>query len=638
MKIMGKLGICTLRSYVGAQTFEALGLARDVVHTCFPDMAAHLPSVGFAELEADIRLWHADAQENAETQLPDRGYFRFRRDGVRHAFDPNVIKQLRATAMRGDYEAFEKLSDAMELRIPVAPRDLLEVTAAGPALELDQVAPVDEITASFTTAAMSLGALSPEAHETVARAATLAGARSNCGEGGEEPARFARGVDNARSAIKQVASARFGVGVTYLESADEIEIKMAQGSKPGEGGQIPASKVTPDIARLRSASPGQALISPPPHHDIYSIEDLAQLIYDLKRAAPHARIAVKLVAQRGIGAVATGVAKAGAQTIHISGHDGGTGASPLGSIKHAGLPWELGLADVHEALVVNGLRDRISLRVDGGMKNGRDVIVAALLGADQFGFGSALLVALGCIYARQCHKNTCPVGIATQDAQLRARFPGTPQQGAAFFAFVASDVRRRLAALGMRSLREIRARRDLLRKREFDDGAFVNVDLSQLLGPVAPKMVPDGPAREEPPHLDDGPAAPWRKIGPADRAVGARIAYDFARRRARGEDPPAISLTYRGSAGQSFGAFLTHGITLTVDGEANDYVGKSMEGGRSSSPVLLRPVRRQSGIRASMAHAAARRSCAARPASAFAYATAVCMPWWKARAITRAST
>jgi glutamate synthase domain-containing protein 2/glutamate synthase domain-containing protein 1/glutamate synthase domain-containing protein 3 len=590
MKIMAKLGICTLRSYVGAQTFESLGLAREVVQTCFPDMPAHLPAVSFVDIESDIRAWHDDASSSADTALPDRGHFRFRREGVRRAFEPHVIKHLRATAMRGDYEAFERLSDAMEARVPIAPRDLLDVGPAGPPVSMESVAPVHEICADFTTAAMSLGALSAEAHETIARAADLAGARSNCGEGGEHPARFARRAGNARSAIKQVASARFGVGVTYLESADEIEIKIAQGSKPGEGGQIPASKVSEDIAALRGARAGQALISPPPHHDIYSIEDLAQLIYDLRRAAPHARIAVKLVAQRGIGAVASGVAKAGADVIHVSGHDGGTGASPLGSIKHAGLPWELGLAEVHEALTVNGLRSRVIVRVDGGLKHGRDVIVAALLGADQFGFGSALLVALGCIYARQCHKNTCPVGIATQDEQLRAKFSGTPEQGAAFFAFVAQDVRRRLAALGAPSLRAIRGRRDLLAKRVFEEGSFARVDVDELVRPVAACIVPEGAPPKPPAHLDDAVALPWEstddspascmKIGPADRAVGARVAHHYARRRAQGGRAQPIALQYRGVAGQSFGAFLTDGMSLTLDGEANDYVGKGMEGGR----------------------------------------------------------
>jgi glutamate synthase (NADPH/NADH) large chain len=366
---------------------------------------------------------------------------------------------------------------------------------------------------------------------------------------------------------------------------------MAQGSKPGEGGQIPAHKVTAEIAMLRGAQPGQALISPPPHHDIYSIEDLAQLIYDLRRAAPHARIAVKLVAQSGIGYVASGVAKADADAIHISGHDGGTGASPLSSIKHAGLPWEMGLVETHHALLANGLRSRVKLRVDGGFKSGRDVILATLLGADEYGFGSALLVALGCIYARQCHKNTCPVGIATQDPVLRKKFAGTEDEAIAFLEFVANDVRRRLAALGARSLDELRGRSDLVRRRVRDDDRLRDVDLSEILR--LPER-PENPRRPimEPTHLDDLVPRPWNSqrkpwhttpelpISPADRAVGARLAHEFVQRRNAHEETGDLVVRYHGTAGQSFGAFLTEGITLDLDGDANDYVGKSMEGGR----------------------------------------------------------
>ncbi len=589
LKIMAKLGICTLRSYVGAQTFESIGLHTEIVETCFPGVKAHAPAVRFADIEGDVRAWFAASRE--EVPLPDRGTFRFRRDGVRHAFDPNVIKQLRATAMRGDYAAFELLSDAMEARAPVALRDLLAAVPLRDPVPLDEVEPISEILRHFTTAAMSLGALASEVHATIARAANRIGAKSNSGEGGEHVERYDRTVDRGRSKIKQVASGRFGLGVTYLASADEVEIKMAQGSKPGEGGQIPGHKVTEEIAMLRGAQPGQALISPPPHHDIYSIEDLAQLIYDLRRAAPHARIAVKLVAQSGIGYVASGVAKADADAIHISGHDGGTGASPLSSIKHAGLPWEIGLVETHHALLANGLRSRVRLRVDGGFKSGRDVIVATLLGADEYGFGSALLVALGCIYARQCHKNTCPVGIATQDPVLRAKFAGTDDQAVAYLEFVANDVRRRLAALGARSLAELRGRSDLLRRRALADDRLSDVDLSEILR--LPEQ-PQSPRRPiiEPTHIDDLIPRPWiseRKawhttpelaISPTDRAVGARLSHDFAQRRATGEPVGEVAVRFHGTAGQSFGAFLTDGITLDLAGDTNDYVGKSMEGGR----------------------------------------------------------
>ena len=578
VKILAKLGICTLRSYVGAQTFESLGLGRDIMQACFPGMRAHVPAVSFDDLEDDIKAWseHAKASEAP----PERGLFRFRRDGVRHAFDPPLLKTLRAAAMRGDEEAFEKLSIAMEARAPIALRDLVEPLPIGETLELDQIQPASDIVKRFVTAAMSIGALSPEAHEAIAVGAARIGALSNSGEGGEQPRRYARTPDSGRSTIKQVASARFGVGATYLSSADEIEIKMAQGSKPGEGGQIPGFKVSPEIAALRGATPGQALISPPPHHDIYSIEDLAELIYDLRRAAPQARIAVKLVSQAGIGYVASGVAKARADVIHISGHDGGTGASPLASIKNAGLPWELGLVETHHALIANGLRSRVKLRVDGGFKTGRDVVLAAMLGADDCAFGSALLVALGCIYARQCHKNTCPVGIATQDEALRKKFAGTPEDAQTFLMFVANDVRRRLARLGARSLDDIRGRSDLLRTRA-DLGAWErSVDLSAILRLPESSVAIDAPPQTER-HLDDYPATGRVvAIGPGDRAVGARVAHNIVQQRLRGESIALTTRKYRGTAGQSFGAFLTEGLTLELDGDANDYVGKSMEGGR----------------------------------------------------------
>ncbi len=590
LKIMAKLGICTLRSYVGAQTFESIGLHQDIVEMCFPGVKAHVPAVTFGDIEGDVRAWFA-ASRDVAAALPDRGTFRFRRDGVRHAFDPGVIKNLRATAMRGDYAAFEQLSDVMEAREPVALRDLLTTVPLREPVSLAEVEPVSSIVAHFATAAMSLGAIASEVHSVIARAANRIGAKSNSGEGGEHAERYDRVVDRGRSKIKQVASGRFGLGVTYLASADEIEIKMAQGSKPGEGGQIPGHKVSEEIASLRGAQIGQSLISPPPHHDIYSIEDLAQLIYDLRRAAPHARVAVKLVAQSGIGYVASGVAKADADAIHISGHDGGTGASPLSSIKHAGLPWEIGLVETHHALLANGLRSRVKLRVDGGFKSGRDVILATLLGADEYGFGSALLVALGCIYARQCHKNTCPVGIATQDPQLRKKFAGTEDEAIAFLEFVANDVRRRLAELGARSLAELRGRSDLLRRRLLDDARLHDVDLSEILRlPERPEEPRKGVL--EPTHLDDLVARPWttsRKawhaipelaITPRDRAVGSRLAHEFAERRAQGHVTGTLEVRYHGSAGQSFGAFLTDGLTLDIAGDANDYVGKSIEGGR----------------------------------------------------------
>ncbi|MBV8151763.1 MAG: glutamate synthase subunit alpha, partial [Candidatus Eremiobacteraeota bacterium] len=367
----------------------------------------------------------------------------------------------------------------------------------------------------------------------------------------------------------------------YLASADELEIKMAQGSKPGEGGQIPGFKVSAEIAKLRGASPGQQLISPPPHHDIYSIEDLAELIYDLRRAAPRAQIAVKLVSQAGIGVVASGVAKARADVIHISGFDGGTGASPLASIKHAGLPWELGLVETQHALVANGLRSRVKLRVDGGFKSGRDVVIATMLGADRYGFGTALLIALGCIYARQCHKNTCPVGIATQDPKLREKFKGRPEEAIAFFEFVANDVRRRLARLGARSLAEIQGRSDLLRPAESLGDLGLEIDLTEILR-LPEQAVEPRDVDEDERHIDDRAYARTETfvLTPGDRAVGARLANAIVMQRKGGERVPPISLRYRGTAGQSFGAFITNGLSLELDGDANDFVGKSMEGGK----------------------------------------------------------
>jgi glutamate synthase (NADPH/NADH) large chain/glutamate synthase (ferredoxin) len=577
IKIMAKLGICSLRSYIGAQTFESLGLGRDIVMTCFPGIHAHVPAVGFANLEEDLRAWTAHAASGDE--LVDRGLFRYRREGIRHAFDPGLLKNLRAAAMKGDEAAFLELSDRLESRDPINLRDLVEPVPLDKPIALDAVQPAESIYPTFVTAAMSLGALAPEVHKTIAVAANRLGARSNSGEGGEERERYARTADSGRSAIKQVASGRFGVGATYLASADEIEIKMAQGSKPGEGGQIPGFKVSAEIAALRGATAGQGLISPPPHHDIYSIEDLAELIYDLRRAAPHARIAVKLVSQGGIGYVASGVAKANADVIHISGYDGGTGASPLGSIKSAGMPWELGLVEVHHTLIANGLRSRVKLRVDGGFKTGRDVVLATMLGADMVGFGTTLLVALGCIYARQCHKNTCPVGIATQDMALRAKYKGTAEEAETFFRFIAADVRRRLAALGVSSLDEIRGRSDLLRPRATLGQRDHEIDLSEVLRLPEPSRIGDVRLAEDP-HVDDmcGPNETVR-LRPRDRAVGARLAADVVARRDAGEAVPDQVRRYTGSAGQSFGAFLTTGLRLELDGDANDYVGKSMEGG-----------------------------------------------------------
>jgi glutamate synthase domain-containing protein 2/glutamate synthase domain-containing protein 3 len=508
------------------------------------------------------------------------------------------------------WDDYQRLTEPAEQ--PATLRDLLDILPAGEPLPLDEVEPWTDIVTRFVCTAMSLGALSPEAHETLAIGMNRIGARSNSGEGGEDPQFYGPRDDGDRhdNKIKQVASARFGVNARYLANAEEMEIKMAQGSKPGEGGQLPAHKVTDLIARLRHAVPGTSLISPPPHHDIYSIEDLAQLIYDLKRANPRGRVGVKLVSEAGVGTVAAGVAKAYADYVLVSGFDGGTGASPLTSIKHAGSPWELGVAETQQVLVRNGLRDRIRLRTDGGLRRARDVVIAALLGAEEYGFGTASLVAIGCDMARQCHLNTCPTGIATQRDDLRAKFKGTPDQVIAFFAHLAEEIRELLASLGLRSIDEAVGRVDLLRQAR----TFNGVDLTAVLADPDPsRTLPrrcsharnDRPEDEEP--LDEALLRDARAtlaenprfkaacmIRNRDRTVGARIAGEIGAGRLKptahkvtpGIKPlPFFEARFVGSAGQSFGAFTTDGMLLTLEGEANDYLGKGMSGGE----IVLMP-------------------------------------------------
>src|SRR5579859_358081 len=611
LKIMSKMGISTISSYRGGQIFESLGLHRDVVERCFTGTPNRIGGLGFEDLCRVVVDRHAAAYATELPKLPDLGLVRFRRDGERHAWEPAVIRALHRAIGEGQAWA-EYLRLTAPPDEPASLRDLLEIRPAGPAVPIDEVEPWAQIVTRFVCTAMSLGALSPEAHETLAVGMNRIGARSNSGEGGEDPTFYtprANG-DRADNKIKQVASARFGVTARYLAQAEEMEIKMAQGSKPGEGGQLPAHKVTDLIAKLRHAVPGTSLISPPPHHDIYSIEDLAQLIYDLKRVNPHARVGVKLVSEAGVGTVAAGVAKAYADYVLVSGFDGGTGASPLTSIKHAGSPWELGVAETQQVLVRNGLRGRLRLRTDGGLRRARDVIIAALLGAEEYGFGTASLVAIGCDMARQCHLNTCPTGIATQRADLRAKFNGTPQQVIDFFVHLAEEIRELLASLGLRSIDEAVGRVDLLRQARFDHG----VDLAGvLLDPDPTRTQPrrctqprnDRPDEQEP--LDEallrGAQAALATssrfkaaclIRNRDRSVGARVAGEIGAGRLK---PPAQPRTggtralpffearFVGSAGQSFGAFTTDGMLLTLEGEANDYLGKGMSGGE----IVLMP-------------------------------------------------
>src|SRR5713226_6022693 len=567
-KILSKMGISTLSSYCGAQIFEALGLGAEVVDRCFTGTVSTIGGIGFTEIAEDVLARHRAAypEAAAETVLPDHGRVRYRRDGEDHGWSPQLVRSMQAAVKADTSEAYDGFRARVAARLPASPRDLLAFRAVPP-IPLDEVEPAEEIRRRFVSTAMSLGALSPEAHRTLAIGMNRMGARSNSGEGGEDPDTYAplENGDRADNRIKQVASGRFGVTTHYLMRADELEIKIAQGSKPGEGGQLPAHKVTALIARLRHSVPGVPLISPPPHHDIYSIEDLAQLIHDLKQVNPNARVGVKLVAEAGVGRVAAGVAKAYADYVLVSGHNGGTGASPLSSIKHAGSPWELGLAETQAILIENGLRHRIEVRVDGGLRTGRDVVIAALLGAESYGFGTAALVAIGCDMARQCHLNTCPTGIATQKLELRAKFRGTPEQVINHLFHIAGETREHLASLGIATLDSAVGRVDLLEPR----GAPA-LDLSFILGATDATL----PRRRSWARNGDQPSPPPPSgiIDNSQRAVGAALAAGESRE-------------YRGSAGQSFGAFIDEGVELTLEGEAQDYVGKGMGGG----VIVIRP-------------------------------------------------
>ena len=604
LKIMSKMGVSTMRSYRGAQLFEALGIAGDVIDRHFTGTPSPIGGIGLDDIERDVLQRHHDAYRSGATALQDEGFFRYRQRGEAHANEPRVIKALHKAIESGTPIDYKTYAELVHARDPLTLRDLLEFRS-GASIPLDEVEPAGAIVRRFMTAAMSLGALSSEAQQVLAAAMNRLDARSNSGEGGEPPEVYGTITSNR---IKQVASGRFGVTAEYLMGADEIQIKIAQGSKPGEGGQLPGHKVTPFIARVRHAQPGQTLISPPPHHDIYSIEDLAQLIYDLKRVNPSATVSVKLVSSAGIGTIAVGVAKAHADAIEISGHDGGTGASPLGSIKNAGTPWELGLSEVQQALTLAGLRGRVRLQVNGGLKTGRDVVIAALLGAEEFGFGTAALVAAGCVMARQCHLNTCPVGIATQREDLRAKFKGTADDVVRFFTAVAEEVREILAMLGARALDDVIGRTELLEQRIPTTGKASKLRLDSLLvaSGSGPRrcMQPRNDPPETGSRIDEQVLGRLRFTGPpvemsfaitnADRSVGARIAGELVSSRAfsprRGEKVAEgrmrgtrhrldVKLSFRGSAGQSFGAFAVDGMRLVLDGEANDYVGKGMSGG-----------------------------------------------------------
>ncbi|MDR2159101.1 MAG: glutamate synthase large subunit [Treponema sp.] len=633
LKVMSKMGTSTLRSYRGAQIFEAVGLDDGVVEKCFRGTVSRIAGAGFAELEAEALVHYREARERhaqagehpapPDFLLPGDGQYRWRKQGERHAWNPDTIHLLQWSTRTGDYRKFRQFSAAADAlnRSPHVIRGLLDFVRPGTAgagaadvpaaaVPLEEVESVEEIMRRFTTGAMSFGSISKEAHETIAAAMNSIKGRSNSGEGGENPERFAVRPDGVwtRSAIKQVASGRFGVTSEYLANAVELQIKIAQGAKPGEGGQLPGHKVDATIARTRYSTPGVTLISPPPHHDIYSIEDLAELIFDLKNANPDARISVKLVSETGVGTIAAGVAKAHADNILISGYDGGTGASPQSSIRHAGLPWELGLSETHQVLVANGLRGRVRLQTDGQLKTGRDIVIAGMLGAEEFGFGTSTLIVLGCVMMRKCHENTCPMGVATQDPELRRRFAGKSEYLVNFFRFLAMEVREIMASLGFRRFDELVGRPDLLFPRKIEGDSLAarkaaGVDISRILYRAeGPGYVPGGRETrcvQAQIHqirnvldrnlieqclsaLDKKTPVTLRlPVKNTDRAVGAMLSYEVSKRfGGHGLPENFITVDFTGSAGQSFGAFLARGITFRLAGDANDYLGKGLSGGR----------------------------------------------------------
>jgi len=615
LKIMSKMGISTVASYTGAQVFECVGLSNEVIDDYFTDTTSKLGGIDLNVLAEEVALRHRFAhldnpEEVAHRDLWAGGEYQWRREGEFHLFNPETVYRLQHSTRTGQYELFKEYTELVDSQSEelATLRGLFTLTPSdkGP-ISIDEVEPVSEIVKRFSTGAMSYGSISAEAHETLAVAMNRLGAKSNTGEGGEDPERFTPDAngDSRRSAIKQVASGRFGVTSEYLVNSDDIQIKMAQGAKPGEGGQLPGPKVWPWIAKTRHSTPGVGLISPPPHHDIYSIEDLKQLIHDLKNSNPDARIHVKLVAEVGVGTVAAGVSKAKADVVLISGHDGGTGASPLTSLKHAGGPWELGLAETQQTLLINGLRDRIVVQTDGQLKTGRDVIVAALLGAEEFGFATAPLVVSGCVMMRVCHLDTCPVGVATQNKELRARYNGKAEFVVNFFEYIAQEVREYLAELGFRSIEEAIGRVDCLDvDRAVNHWKADGLDLTPILHvPTSPweqdrfcsqeqdhgldKALDQELIQQAQPALSDGtPVRIEIPVSNVNRTVGTLLGHHLTKNHG-GEGLPdnTIDINMAGSAGQSFGAFVPKGITLRLSGDANDYLGKGLSGGR----ITLQP-------------------------------------------------
>ena len=605
LKIMSKMGISVISSYRGGCNFEAVGLSRAIVSDYFPGMSSRISGIGVIGIEKKIKELHSKFTAKNVFTLPIGGLYRYRKSGENHQYQGKLIHLLQSAVGSGSYEQYKRYSTGIHNLPPINIRDLLEFKNSKEAIDIKEVEPIEEILKRFGSGSMSHGALSAEAHETLATGMNRIKGASCSGEGGEDAKRFEvlPNGDSANSRVKQIASARFGVTVDYLNNANEIEIKIAQGAKPGEGGQLPGFKVTEEIARLRHSTPGVTLISPPPHHDIYSIEDLAQLIYDLKQINPKARVGVKLVASTGIGTIAAGVAKAKADIILISGHSGGTGASPQTSIKYAGIPWEMGLTEANQILTLNNLRHNVTLRTDGGLKTGRDVIIAAMMGAEEYGMGTSSLVAMGCIMVRQCHSNTCPVGVCSQDSSLREKFTGTPEKVVNLFKFVATEVREILASLGFKSINEIIGRTDLLSQVNKGASNLDDLDLNPLLVQADPgenlRYCKDNHINEVPETLDE---KIWleiqNKINPSEennfefvientfRSVGTRLSHKVYKKYGNNKlKDDTINIRLNGSAGQSLGAFLTKGVSLIVEGDCNDYVGKGLSGGK----IIVKP-------------------------------------------------
>jgi len=606
LKIMSKMGISVISSYRGGLNFEAVGLSRAMVAEYFPGMISRISGIGVPGIQKKAREIHARGWKGGTDVLPIGGFYKQRKSGETHAWEATAMHLLQSACDKASYDLWQRYSKLMRSAPPIHLRDLLDLKSSAKPVPLEEVESITAIRKRFVTPGMSLGALSPEAHKTLNIAMNRIGAKSDSGEGGEDPAHFhpMPNGDNASAKIKQVASGRFGVTAEYLNQCEELEIKVAQGAKPGEGGQLPGMKVTELIARLRHSTPGVTLISPPPHHDIYSIEDLAQLIYDLKQINPRAKVCVKLVAQSGVGTIAAGVAKAKADVILISGHNGGTGASPMTSIKYAGLPWEMGLTEAHQVLALNNLRDRVTLRTDGGLRTGRDIVIAAMMGAEEFGIGTAALIAMGCIMVRQCQSNTCPVGVCTQDARLRDKFTGTADKVVNLITFYAQEVREVLASIGARSLDEVIGRADMLTQVSRGSEHLDDLDLNPLLISVsergeinfdrdkARQFVPDTLdaqiVEDAKPFFKDGEKMQLSyAVQNTHRTVGTRVSSHIVQRFGMNNDlqPDHLTIKLQGSAGQSLGAFAAPGLKIEVAGDANDYVGKGLSGGM----IVVRP-------------------------------------------------